>query len=157
MKKGIQIVLVSVSILMLTNCKYNAPSVEAEPVVIDTEASQREQDTRLLEGLELVYFADRINISNAMNAIAGLEGDVDWIVSYPDEYKNKPNLFVLEGTAKNTEKKEEVYLKLLVNRETGQFEVKKAIENGEELDKAQLMVILALSGAGWKSGNQGLY
>ncbi len=128
-------------------------STEIKQEIIEKQAKQKEENIALIKTLEMVYFEDRINIYNSMNAIAGVEGTVDWNIIYPDEYKDKPNLCLVEGTANGMEKnkKRQFYLQLLLNKETGQFEVKKATDNGKKLTKLELMMTLAIEG-GWKSG-----
>lgn len=109
---------------------------------------QHQKNIELIKTLDFVYFSDRINIYEAMNAISGVEGKTDWEISYPDEYKDNPNLCVVEGTAKSSKKKKEVYINLLLNKETGQFEIKKAIENGKKIGSMELMMLFVFSGAG---------
>lgn len=109
---------------------------------------QHQKDIELIKTLDFVYFADRINIYNAMNALSGVEGKTEWNISFPDEYKDNPNLCVVEGTSNSIKKKKEVYINLLLNKETGQFEIKQALENGKKIGKMDLMVIFAFSGAG---------
>lgn len=118
--------------------------------IIEQQAKelQHQKDMELIKTLDFVYFADRINIYDAMNALSGVEGKTEWNILYPDEYKDNPNLCVVEGTSKSSKKKKDVYINLLLNKETGQFEIKQAIENGKKISAMELMVTFAFSGAG---------
>ncbi len=150
MKKRIQIVLMSAVVLILTNgCNLlNKPAEEAAPnevvetgseVVEDIETIRKNQDLELIKGLILM---DGTNMYTAMNLIAGVKGNVNWTISYPEKYKDNPNLFVAEGRAINEERQRDIYLRLLVNRATGAVEFESATKSGKEMQGLHLPTIL---------------
>lgn len=116
---------------------------------------QRKKDLEMIKSLEYVWMADRINIYDAMNALAGIEGDVTWDVIYPVEYKEKPHLCVIIGDSKgvNNGKEKVIHIELLYNKNTGQSQTKVATNNGKAMNGLEFMMLLALSGAGWTSGS----
>lgn len=137
MKRTLETLLVSALIVTLASCGNN-PNNSAEigvnsvNVKRDTSEQQKEKDMELIKELHFTrgngVYHKTIYPYKAMNVIAGVEGDVNWSILYPDKYKEKPNLFVAEGVAKN-ESGQEVGLALLVNRKTQLFEVKRQNEH----------------------------
>lgn len=146
MKKGIQIILMPALVLILANCSNKSSSksneevlvqtIKQEPVIVETKPEVDENDLRLAKSMAM----GTMGLDEAMNAIAGVRGDVNWTLSYPDEYKSNPNLFVAEVTAKNESLKREVYLKLLINRKTGAADVLEAIRNGRTASNVEIML-----------------
>jgi len=131
-------------------------ALEAERVkqeAIENEL-RKQKELEIIKKLEYVWFADRINIYNAMNALAGIEGTVDWTIVYPEEYKDKPHLCVIIGDSKGLKKGKEnvIHIEMLYNKNTGQSETRVATENGKAMNGLEFMMLLALSGAGWTSG-----
>jgi hypothetical protein len=106
-------------------------------------------DQLLLDSLDLFWSTDRINIKRALENIAGIEGSVEWDISYKDdELKNNPNLFKAYAHAENKEytKPRSFDITLLVNRQNKKFKVLKAVNNGKTLKGKMILICLALNG-----------
>jgi hypothetical protein len=113
-----------------------------------------DSDRSLVDSLELTWGSDRVNIKDALDNIAGVEGSVYWTISYADaKLKNNPDLFTAIGHAINKEhKKPKIFdIKLLVNRQNKRFRVLKAIDNGEVLKGPMVTMSLAIEG-GYSQG-----
>jgi hypothetical protein len=120
---------------------------------IDTTVLMK-SDEEIVDSLELSWGSDRVNINDALNNIAGVEGNVKWTFDYKEEkYRNNADLFVAEGVARpNPEDKRKGYvIKLLVNREKRRFKVLKAVNNGEVEKGPMIIMSLALKG-GYSQG-----
>lgn len=108
----------------------------------------------MVDSLELSWGADRVNIKQALDNIAGVEGNAEWSIDYTvAEQKANPDLFTALGHAENKDgKKPKTFdITLLVNRKNKQFKVVKAVDNGEVLKGAMIVMSLALEG-GYSEG-----
>jgi len=121
---------------------------------IDTVVTYND-DLSLVNDFDLAWGTDRVNIKHALENIAGVEGSVDWHISYATaKQKGNPDLFTAIGHAENNDgKKPKTFdIILLVNRQNKQFKVVKAVDNGKVLkDRLDVVMSLALQG-GYSQG-----
>jgi hypothetical protein len=127
---------------------------KADTILQIDSAALVKSDEMIVDSLELAWGSDRVNINNALNNIAGVEGSVNWIFDYHDvKYKSNPDLFVTEGIARPipNDSHKGFVIKLLVNREKRRFKVLKAISDGKVLKGPMVIMSLALEG-GYSQG-----
>jgi hypothetical protein len=126
---------------------------------IDTTASVDSSeiiraDQLLVNSFELSWGSDRVNIKEALDNFAGVEGSVNWSISYAEaKLKNNPDLFTAFAHAENKDHKQaKIFdITLLVNRENKRFKVIKAVDNGKILKGVMITMTLALEG-GYSQG-----
>jgi hypothetical protein len=116
---------------------------------VDT-AEITQTNSLIMEGLELAWGADRVNIQQAMNRFAGVSGSMHWEFDIsPKDYKDNPDIFIADGYAVNTDipgKKKTLELSVLVNSRTKNFKILKAKENGKALEGPIIIMTLAVEG-----------
>ena len=93
----------------------------------------------IVKTIELGISPQTVNIYDGMNHYAGVNGSVNWRVSYPNEINDKPDLCVVEGTARKYSSGDVLNVKLLLNKINGEFEVVNSTKNVRELRKLELM------------------
>lgn len=113
-------------------------------------------DFKLVHEFELAWGADRVNLKDALDNIAGVKGKTQWKISYKEaQRESNPETFIASCHAVNADRKKTKTfdIKLLVNRPRKRFKVLSAVDNGEVLKGPMIIMTLALKGGYTQAAN----